>query len=274
MDVRTRILLAAADLLAESLDGDVSVRAVCEAAAVAPPAVYRLFGDKAGLLGAVVDHAYEQYLASKRAMHLGADPVADLYAGWDNHVAFALERPNFYQLMWAPGLSAPPGAAAEAHRMLEAVLERCAAAGRLTVSPLTATAMIMSANVGVALSLVSRPSLYPDLSVSGRVRDAVVGAVTTASRRRHDDDRADDADGEDRHFYDRDRSGKEAVPVAASVTQVGSWLRAAPPAALTPHETALLLDWLARIADSPPSGYAPSGREASTTTAQSFGPRR
>jgi len=234
VDVKARILGAAGELLAASSDGDVSTRAVCDAAGVGPPALYRQFGDKAGLLAAVVDSAYEQYLASKRAMQMSGDPVADLRTGWDNHVAFALEHPNVYRLMWAPGLAAPPEAAAEAHRMLQAVLERCASAGRLTVSPPTATTMIMSSNVGVALSLVSRAALFPDLSVSGRVRDAVLAAVTTVA----DDDDAGAA-----------QTTGAASAVGTAATALGARLRGAPPAALNVHERALLLHWLARIAD-------------------------
>jgi hypothetical protein len=39
--------------------------------------------------------------------------------------------------------------------------------------------MIMSANVGVALMLVSRPATFTDESVSRRVRDAVHATVFT-----------------------------------------------------------------------------------------------
>ena len=52
------IIEAAADLLAQSPSGDISTRAVCEAAGVQQPALYRLFGDKEGLLAATVDHVW------------------------------------------------------------------------------------------------------------------------------------------------------------------------------------------------------------------------
>lgn len=63
---RERILQVAADLVARSPDGDVSTRAVCEAAGVGAPALYRHFGDKEGLLSAVVDQGFDRYLATKR----------------------------------------------------------------------------------------------------------------------------------------------------------------------------------------------------------------
>jgi AcrR family transcriptional regulator len=227
--MRTRILEAAADLLSQAPEADISTRAVCEAAGVGVPALYRQFGDKEGLLSAVVDYGFEQYLASKRAASPSADPVQDLRDGWDNHVSFAVENPNYYRLMYSPSLSAPPEAAAEAHRLLLEVLERCAAAGRLRISPQTAANMIMSANAGVALSLISRPTIYTDPEFSGRVRDAVIGAVTV-SPASHGDTPVD---------------GRTAVAAAT----LGALLGDGPAKALTAAETALLREWLGRLSD-------------------------
>lgn len=236
MDVRTKILEAAAQLLAHSDSADFSTRAVCEAAGVAAPALYRLFGDKEGLLSAVVDHGFEQYLASKRVARPSADPVQDLRDGWDRHVAFAAQNPNYYRLMYSPGLSVPPNAAAEAHRLLLDVLERCAAAGRLKVSPQLAAQMVMSANAGVALSLISRPALYPDPRFSTRVRDALVEAITTDAPITAADD------------------GRQVSSTAATL---GARLRADPPKAFTDAESSLLHEWLTRLADDGPTRTAP-----------------
>jgi AcrR family transcriptional regulator len=64
MNTRSLIIEATADLLAQSPNGDVSTRAVCEAAGVQQPVLYRLFGDKDGLLSATVDYVWDQYLDS------------------------------------------------------------------------------------------------------------------------------------------------------------------------------------------------------------------
>lgn len=230
MDTRTRILHAAADLLTRSPEADVSTRAVCEAAGVGAPVLYRQFGDKEGLLSAVVDFGFGQYLAGKRAAKPSNDPVRDLRDGWNNHVAFALENPNFYRLMYSPGLSTPPAAAAEAHGLLLAVLERCAAAGRLRVSPELAAQMVMPANAGVALLLITRPAIYSDAAeVSARVREAIVTAVTTPDEPR--------------------RTARPDGEVNVLAASLGALLRAAPASPLSNAETALLLDWLTRLAD-------------------------
>lgn len=245
MDTRTRILHAAADLLARSPEADVSTRAVCEAAGVGAPVLYRQFGDKEGLLSAVVDFGFEQYLAGKRAAKPSNDPVRDLRNGWDSHVAFALENPNFYRLMYSPGLSTPPGAAAEAHGLLLAVLERCAAAGRLRVSPELAARMVMPANAGVALLLITRPAIYSDATeVSARVREAIVTAVTTltpVTATTAVSATTDEPPPRTTHPSDQ---------VSVLAASLGALLRATPTASpLSGTETALLQDWLTRLAD-------------------------
>jgi AcrR family transcriptional regulator len=222
VDLRTRILEAAADLLSRSAEADFSTRAVCEAAGVGAPALYRQFGDKEGLLAAVVDRGFEKYLAGKRAAKPSGDPVRDLRDGWDDHVAFAVDNPNHYRLMYS-GLSTPPGAAAEAHSLLLAVLERCAAAGLLKLPPSLAAQMVMAANAGVALSLVTRPELYPDRGFSARVRESVLAGVLA------------------------DEPSRPADDVAATATTLAARLRETAPADLTAAEATLLQEWLARL---------------------------
>jgi AcrR family transcriptional regulator len=175
--MRTRMLEAAEELLDASPDRDIATRAVCEAVGVGAPVLYRLFGDKNGLLSALVDYGFDRYLATKRAARPSEDPVADLRNGWDTHVEFAKSHPAVYRLMFSPSFATVPSAAQEAMRLLHEVLDRCAAAGRLRVGTGTAAQMIMSANIGVALNLVTQPENYPDPDLSRRVRDAVHAAV-------------------------------------------------------------------------------------------------
>src|SRR4051794_13063467 len=98
---RDRILRAAAALLEREGRDAVSTRAVGTAAGVQAPTLYRLFGDKAGLLQAVAAYGFESYLVQKHGLDESDDPVADLRRGWDMHVQFGLSRPAFYMLMYA-----------------------------------------------------------------------------------------------------------------------------------------------------------------------------
>lgn len=167
------MLRAAERLLNASPDRDITTREVCEAAGVGQPVLYRQFGDKTGLLRALVDYGFDRYLATKRAATPSEDPVADLRRGWDTHVAFALEHPALYRLMFSPSFERVPDAAGEAMDILRGVLARCAQAGRLAVDVDLAAQTIMAANVGVALSLVTQPDRYGHEQLSRRVRDAV-----------------------------------------------------------------------------------------------------
>jgi AcrR family transcriptional regulator len=224
MPTRDEILEITAGLLSSSPDGDVSTRDVCEAAGIGAPVLYRQFGDKNGLLSAVVDYGFEQYLASKRAAIPSDDPVADLRSGWNNHVAFALANPNYYKLMYSPVLGSRPAASSEAHRLLTQVVKRVAEDRRLSVSVETAANMIMSANAGVALALLYRPELYTDHDFSTRVRDAVIDRVTLV-----------------------DGGVTPAAGLRAAAGALIAALGATDSSALSSTESALLRDWLHRL---------------------------
>jgi AcrR family transcriptional regulator len=231
VDIRTTILEAAERLLDASPDRDISTRSVCEAASVSAPMLYRLFGDKNGLLKAVVDYGFDRYLAGKRVAPRSDDPVADLRNGWDSHVAFALSHPAVYRLMYSSSFDEVPNAAGEAMRLLCDVLDRCAAAGRLRIPTNLAAQAVMSANIGVALSLVTQPSRYHEPDLSSRVRDAVHRAILAESE-------------------PRGRPAKPANDLAPAALQLSALL-AEQPVPLSHAESRLLREWLARIAAAP-----------------------
>ncbi|MFD3412518.1 TetR/AcrR family transcriptional regulator [Streptomyces cyaneofuscatus] len=234
---RTRILQVAAQLVGDSPDGDISTRAVCEAAQVGAPALYRHFGDKEGLLSAVVDHGFEHYLATKREREASADAVEDLRRGWDSHVEFAVRNPNLYRLMNSPAMRTPPAAALESHRILTRDLERAAAQGRIRVAPELAAQMVMSATVGVALMLVARPATFDDPGLSRRVRDAVHASILTP-----------DLDP------DPGASAREEAEVPSAAARLSALLRRAQGSGLSTAEAALMKEWLDRVANTGPEG--------------------
>ena len=234
---KARILEVAAALVAESPDGDVSTRAVCEAAGVGAPALYRHFGDKEGLLSAVVDHGWDRYLATKRHRTPGTDPVQDLRDGWDTHTEFALQNPNLYRLMNSPAMRTPPAAALESHQILTSDLQRAAEQGKLRLAPELAAQIIMSANVGVALMLVSRPATFTDKAVSRRVRDAVHAVVFTPDAT------------DPRTVANPDAGETPASHVPATAARLNALLRQSTPPTLTPAESILLAEWLNRLSN-------------------------
>ncbi|RIJ69454.1 TetR/AcrR family transcriptional regulator [Nakamurella silvestris] len=227
MDTRSRIIEVAAELLSGSVSGDISTRAVCDAAGVQQPVLYRLFGDKDGLLAATVDFVWEQYLGMKRAAEQSEDPLADLRSGWDSHTAFALAHPNAYKLLFATTWATEPGSAEEAMRLLRVVLDRLAAQGRLRVPPAVAAQMVMSANTGVALALVQRPAQYPGPDLSASVRDAIHRAILLE---RSAADPADDARGAavNTLAVGLDDLAADGTFTTNEASMLGEWLRRIP----------------------------------------------
>ncbi|MFC4535052.1 TetR/AcrR family transcriptional regulator [Sphaerisporangium dianthi] len=225
LSTRERVLRAAADLLTRGGREAVSTRAVGAAAGVQAPTLYRLFGDKGGLLEAVASYGFEEYLSAKLTMERSGDPMADLRHGWDLHVGFGLSRPAFYVLMYGearPGATSP--AAREAAKILRGLIERIAAAGRLSLPVDRAAAMVQAAGVGVTLNLIATPLEERDPELSALTREAVLSAITT---------------------------GAAGPGDAAGVTGHAVALQALLPRddpRLSPAERALLTEWLDRLA--------------------------
>ncbi|MEU4519115.1 TetR/AcrR family transcriptional regulator [Amycolatopsis sp. NPDC024027] len=175
---------AAANLLARDGSDAVTTRAVAAAAGVQPPAIYRLFGDKDGLLEAVAEHGYATFFAAKI---VGAaprdqvvDPVDDLRAGWDLAVEFGLTHPALYALMYGEPKRGTTSAAFRAGmQVLEKRIHRLAAAGRLRASEQLAAALIHATARGAVLTWLSLPEDRRDPALLTAMRESMVTAVTT-----------------------------------------------------------------------------------------------
>jgi AcrR family transcriptional regulator len=231
-ETRARIMEATARLLAASPTGEVSNREVCEAVGVTPPTLYHHFGDKDGLVQAVVTDAFERYLERKRALGATGDVAADFARGWDAHVEFGVANPALYELMWGrPMMRRVPPAAVIARNELLAFVRRIEAAGRLRLPVEVATDVTESAATGVTLHLIraGRSASDPAVSIA---RDAVVAAVIGPPP-----------------AYGR-------IPASSGVIDSAARLRDelphGPVATLRASETALLHDWLDVLADSTP----------------------
>lgn len=237
MTVRTRILEAASDLLAQSADVDASTRAICDAAGVTPPTLYHHFGDKERLLAAVVDFGWASFLETKRtvAAVVHENVADDIRAGWDNHLEFARENPNFYKLMWSPSIAANSTAVREAYQMLYERLELGASRGQLRVSPETAARTVMAAVTGAALSLISQPELFGDDTFATHLREAVLASITVSA------DAASTPKGR----------AREVEPTIATAAATLRSKLAAVDTPLTEPERALMQQWLTTLADAP-----------------------
>jgi AcrR family transcriptional regulator len=179
-EARAHIVAVTADLLARGGRDAVSTRAVAAAAGTQAPTIYRLFGDKDGLLDAVAEYGFASYLAEKEVLPAVSDPVEGLRAGWDLHVGFGLASPALFTLMYGdPRPGRKPPAAAAAFRVLQERIRSIAAAGRLTVSERLAADLVHAAGCGTVMTLLAVPADRRDIALSNAAREAVIAAITT-----------------------------------------------------------------------------------------------
>ncbi|PRY54014.1 TetR family transcriptional regulator [Knoellia remsis] len=217
-DTRTRLLDAAADLIASAPGEEISLRAVCDAAGVKMPTLYHFFGSKQGLLEAVVERGFDLYLARKESAESSGDPIRDLRAGWDAHVEFGLENPGFYALMYGtvrPGYSPP--AQSRPSELLRAITEAAEEQGRLVVPADQAAAHVLVANIGVTLRQIVTGER--DDALSAAVREGVIAAIT----------------------------GSTAYEKGSGTTRSAIEHAAAHPDVLGPAETRLFIEWAKRL---------------------------
>jgi len=227
-DIRSRIVDVAARLLRERGPAAVTTRGVAEGAGVQAPAIYRLFGDKDGLLDAVAEHVLATYVSSKVAIVEGAsaddvDPLDDLRAGWQMQIDFGVANPTLFRLLSDPGRGSRSPAAQSGRQVLQARIHRLAVSGRLRVSEQRAVDLIHAAGTGTVLTILSTPPEHREPGLAEGMFEAVLRQILTDAPH---------------------QAG--TGPIAAAVT-----LRA-----ITPHldmlsdaERQLLAEWLDRTID-------------------------
>lgn len=242
-DVRARIIAAAAALISSGGPDAATTRAVAAAAGVQAPTIYRLFGDKRGLLTAVIEHVLKSYVSKKSARKPHPDPLQDLREGWDMHIAFGLSHPGLFAIMSSDPRPAQSPAVSDGEEVLRRRLRNIALAGRLRVSEERALGLVSAMGTGAVLTLLRQPEGERDHGLAEAAREAVVAAITSES----------------------------APPESADVRAMAAALRASMDrlTVLTPGERALLSELLERIADasgqlqSPAASPSPHSRRAS-----------
>ncbi len=224
-DGRDRVIAAAVALLARGGREALTTRAVAAAAGIQAPTIYRLFGDKQGLVDAVAEHGFRTYLRQKRTAGPGDDPVENLRLGWDLHVGFGLTNPAIFAAMYGdPRPSGASPAAAKALAMLRERMRSLALAGRLRVDERRAAEMARAAACGVVFILLQMPVDQRDAGLSEATREAIIAAIIT----------------------------DQPAPERLSLAPVAITLRALLPGTdgLTEGERHLLAEWLDRMARS------------------------
>jgi AcrR family transcriptional regulator len=175
---RQRIIEAAADLLAREGRDAVTTRAVAVASHLQPPAIYRLFGDKDGLLEAVAEHGFVTFLAAKHVDPDPQDPIEDLRAGWDLAVEFGLANPALYTLMYSEPTRSTSAAFKAGMEILMGRIRRLAVGGWLRVDEELAAQIIHATARGAVLTWLSLSEDRRDPALLTVLRESMVTAVT------------------------------------------------------------------------------------------------
>lgn len=175
---RRRVVEAAIGLLTRGGRDAVTTRAVADAAGLQPPAIYRLFGDKDGLLDAVAEYGFAAFVATKHIDPDPQDPIGDLRAGWDVAIEFGLNNPALFTLMYTEPARTDSAAFRAGMEILMGRVRRLAAGGWLRVGEDLAAQIIHATARGAVLTWLSLPEERRDPALLSTLREAMVAAVT------------------------------------------------------------------------------------------------
>jgi AcrR family transcriptional regulator len=190
-DVERELISAAEAVLVRDGPGGVTVRAVAAQAGIAPMGVYNRFGDKEGLVDALLIIGFDRL---RSAVEAGDEPdmLERLRACGMRYRQFALRNPHFYAIMFEGAIprdrsSAEVGEhAAAAFGALVRTVEAAAATGRITATdPRDVAQRIWSAVHGaMALefrNLVQTPD--PEATYRATVDTMLVGLASAGDLR-------------------------------------------------------------------------------------------
>lgn len=99
-DLRAALVRAAMELLEESGETSLSLRAVARRAGVSPAAPYRHYADREALVSAVAAVGYRELAERLAAAHPAPSTPQQLASVATAYVQFALERPALFRIMF------------------------------------------------------------------------------------------------------------------------------------------------------------------------------
>jgi len=99
--MRSRILKAAMELYVKGGYENVTMRGIAAKIEYSPGTIYLYFQNKNDIMLQLCYQGFERLLAHQDKLEKIADPLERLSAGGRYYLAFALENPEFYELMFA-----------------------------------------------------------------------------------------------------------------------------------------------------------------------------
>jgi AcrR family transcriptional regulator len=160
---RRTILDATEALLVEEGYDRFTMRRLAGRCGYTAPTIYHHFGDKRGLIDALVEERFSKLFERLRHVPLGEDPVGNLRELARAFVRFGVRNPTHYRLLHAPRPArSSPAPSAEATRTLfDRAFRELAREGRLRTGDVEAATQACWATLHGLISLrTSRPD-YP-----------------------------------------------------------------------------------------------------------------
>lgn len=176
--VRRAILQAAEALLVEGGHEGFSMRRLAARCGYTVPTVYHHFGDKSGLLNALLEERYGQLTRRLRRVVRGHDPEEDVREVISDFVRFSLANPSHYRLIMSqpPTEANPPAHEAEARALLEVPLEQLRDEGRLRVENRELAIQVISSMLH---GLIQLQTSWPDYDWTPELLETSIDTLLT-----------------------------------------------------------------------------------------------
>ena len=188
-EVRRLILDATEALLVADGYEAFSMRRLADRCGYTAPTIYHHFGDKGGLLDALLEERFRQMVERIQQVPEAGDPLETLRRQLHAFVHFGIENPTHYRLLTVPRpdeTSSPPESAEESRAIIEVTLSRLARDGRLRVDAIEEGVQCIWVMLHGLISLqISRPDYawtesHVDVSLEILLRGLVTSTRASA----------------------------------------------------------------------------------------------
>ncbi len=179
-DARRVILEATEALLLEAGYEAFSMRRLAERCGYTAPTIYHHFGDKNGLIDALLEERFRQMVAVIREVPEQSDPAETLRDMFHAYARFGLENPTFYRLlaMARPNHEEPPASAEQARALIEGPMTALARSGRLATRDIELAMQTVWVMLHGLVSLrISRPGYEWREGLDEFARDTILGGL-------------------------------------------------------------------------------------------------
>lgn len=176
-EARRMILDATEALLAEEGYEGFSMRKLVERCGYAAPSIYHHFGDKRGLIDALLESRFRKLVDELEGVPASADPTESMRELSRAFVRFGLRNSAHYTMLSAPlrgEKDQPVPAAEEARRILETPAEEVFARGEFAVDDLE---VVRQSLWGLIHGLITLQGSRPDHAWSGDLFDVAFEAM-------------------------------------------------------------------------------------------------